>query len=94
MKTEQIYNLNQIQVAINFNAGAWLVICKSCQSFLAGSYIDSARVRLIPSGNSNIQLSNLSVENGMYCNNTSKITITMPNKNVYWNNRHYIIKST
>jgi hypothetical protein len=72
-------------------AGAWLEYA-CVQSFLAGSYIDSARVRLIPSGNSNIQLSNLSVENGMYCNNTSKITITMPNKNVYWNNRHYIIK--
>jgi hypothetical protein len=72
-------------------AGAWLEYA-CVQSFLAGSYIDSARVRLIPSGNSNIQLSNLSVENGMYCNNTSKITITMPNKNVYFNNRHYIIK--
>jgi hypothetical protein len=72
-------------------AGAWLEYA-CVQSFLPGSYIDSARVRLIPSGNSNIQLSNLSVENGMYCNNTSKITITMPNKNVYWNNRHYIIK--
>jgi hypothetical protein len=72
-------------------AGAWLEYA-NVQSFLPGSYIDSARVRLIPSGNSNIQLSNLSVENGMYCNNTSKITITMPNKNVYWNNRHYIIK--
>jgi hypothetical protein len=72
-------------------AGAWLEYA-CVQSFLPTSYIDSARVRLIPSGNSNIQLSNLSVENGMYCNNTSKITITMPNKNVYWNNRHYIIK--
>jgi hypothetical protein len=72
-------------------AGAWLEYA-CVQSFLPGSYIDSARIRLIPSGNSNIQLSNLSVENGMYCNNTSKITITMPNKNVYWNNRHYIIK--
>jgi hypothetical protein len=72
-------------------AGAWLEYA-CVQSFLPGSYIDSARIRLIPSGNSNVQLSNLSVENGMYCNNTSKITITMPNKNVYWNNRHYFIK--
>jgi hypothetical protein len=72
-------------------AGAWLEYA-CVQSFLPGSYIDSARVRLIPSGNSNRQLSNLSVENGMYCNNTNKITITMPNKNVYFNNRHYIIK--
>jgi hypothetical protein len=72
-------------------AGAYLEYA-NVQSFLTGSYIDSARVRLIPSGNSNLQLGNLNVENGMYCNNTSKITITMPNKNAYWNNRHYIIK--
>ena len=42
--------------------------------------------------NSNFQLDNTNVENGVYCDNTNPITITMPGKNAYWNNRHYFIK--
>ena len=61
-------------------------------TFDTGSYIDSARIRIIPSGNSSFQLNTTNVENGVYCDNTSPITITMPNKNAYWNDRHYIIK--
>jgi hypothetical protein len=61
-------------------------------TFDTGSYIDSARIRIIPSGNSSFQLNTTNVENGVYCDNTSPITITMPNKNTYWNDRHYIIK--
>jgi hypothetical protein len=71
--------------------GAYLEYA-NVQTFATGSYIDSARVRIIPSGNSNFQLDNTNVENGVYCDNTNPITITMPGKNAYWNNRHYFIK--
>ena len=73
-------------------AGAFLEYA-NVQSFLTGSYIDSARVRLIKSGNTSFQLSNLSVENGVLCNNSSTINITMPTKQPYWNNRSYYIKT-
>ena len=62
------------------------------QSFRTGSYIDGARVRLIKSGNSSFQLYNTNRENGVLCNNTSTISITMPTKDAYWNNRSYYIK--
>jgi hypothetical protein len=77
-----------------YNPGAILKYA-NVQTFLTGSYIDGARIRIIPSGNTSFQLGqlgNLNLENGVYCNNTNPITITMPNKQANWNNRHYIIK--
>lgn len=61
-------------------------------TFATGSRIDGARVQLIKSGNISYEMSDNNVENGVLCNNSSTISITMPAKSAYWNNRCYFVK--
>jgi hypothetical protein len=85
---------------LTFNSGSELlfqtgvpVTFNNTLNFLSGSYIDGARVRLINSGNTSYTMNNDNIENGVLCTNTSTISITMPAKSAYWNNRSYYIKT-
>jgi len=61
-------------------------------TFATGSRVDGARVQLIKSGNISYTMTDNNVENGVLCNNSSTISITMPAKSPYWNNRCYFVK--
>ena len=62
-------------------------------TFANGSHTDKARIHLIKSDNTSYTMDNDNLENGVLCNNTSTINITMPAKHVDWNNRSYFIKT-
>lgn len=76
-----------------FNTGSGLIFNDSAINFNEGAVINGSRVNL-RSVSGNYTMSNTNQEGGILCTNTSTtISITMPPKNAYWNNRSYYIKT-
>ena len=80
----------------NSNTDTATINCKTTihttLTFATGSKVDGARVQLIKSGNTSYTMTDNNGENGVLCNNTSTISITLPAKSAYWNNRSYYVK--
>ena len=80
----------------NSNTDTATINCKTTihttLTFATGSKVDGARVQLIKSGNTSYTMTDNNGENGVLCNNSSTISITMPAKSAYWNNRCYYVK--
>lgn len=76
-----------------FNTGSGLIFNDSAINFNEGAVINGSRVNL-RSVSGNYTMSNTNQEGGILCTNTSTtISITMPPKDAYWNNRSYYIKT-
>jgi hypothetical protein len=75
-----------------FNTGSGLIINDSAINFNEGAVVNGSRVNL-RSVSGNLTMSNSNTEGGILCTNTSTISITLPPKHAYWNNRSFFIKT-
>jgi hypothetical protein len=75
-----------------FNTGSGLIINDSAINFNEGAVVNGSRVNL-RSVSGNLTMSNSNTEGGILCTNTSTISITLPPKDAYWNNRSFFIKT-
>jgi hypothetical protein len=75
-----------------FNTGSGLNINDSAINFNEGAVVNGSRVNL-RSVSGNLTMSNSNTEGGILCTNTSTISITLPPKDAYWNNRSFYIKT-
>jgi hypothetical protein len=75
-----------------FNTGSGLNINDSAINFNEGAVVNGSRINL-RSVSGNLTMSNSNTEGGILCTNTSTISITLPPKDAYWNNRSFYIKT-
>jgi hypothetical protein len=75
-----------------FNTGSGLNINSSAINLNEGAVVNGSRVNL-RSVSGNLTMSNSNTEGGILCTNTSTISITLPPKDAYWNNRSFFIKT-
>jgi hypothetical protein len=75
-----------------FNTGSGLIINDSAINFNEGAVVNGSRVNL-RSVSGNLTMSNSNTEGGILCTNTSTISITLPPKHAYWNNRSFYLKT-
>jgi uncharacterized protein YunC (DUF1805 family) len=75
-----------------FNTGSGLNINDSAINFNEGAVVNGSRVNL-RSVSGNLTMSNSNTEGGILCTNTSTISITLPPKDAYWNNRSFYLKT-
>jgi hypothetical protein len=75
-----------------FNTGSGLNINSSAINLNEGAVVNGSRVNL-RSVSGNLTMSNSNTEGGILCTNTSTISITLPPKDAYWNNRSFYLKT-
>jgi hypothetical protein len=75
-----------------FNTGSGLNINSSAINLNEGAVVNGSRVNL-RSVSGNLTMSNSNTEGGILCTNTSTISITLPPKHAYWNNRSFYLKT-